>query len=472
MGQIPLAALADCTQHYWRVRSENPDGAGPWSPTRSFTTDLAGGCPAVELPICGTAGLIPPIPIFPAAGEIIADLSPSFSWNYPDACTPEGYRIDVTTYGGYDFGVTQSGGTGNPSTTWGLASPLEPATQYEWRVAGINDVTLGPYSSSSSFWTGPLCATASLMAPVQNTPANGSQVADPFPPMGWSYPAGCIPELTLLELDVDPSFPGPNLAAGLGGPRIGQIPLNGLADCTEYHWRVRSENPDGAGPYSPTWSFRTDFSGACDAGSPPSAAPMAFAPQNLNCRAGDSTAHDVTGFFLQGESAEIVGRNQLSSWIVVPKKTNGGNCWVSVGLVNIDPNVNLNDLIIILPPSPPAPTPTPTPVPAAPAPFTVTAVSVAVSESSFSGSCPHQFTFTGTITVNTAGTVEFKWLRSDGGIAPSQTLVFTSAGSQQVTTTWTFGGAGKRYTDFWQQIEVLAPNSMLSNQALFSLTCN
>ncbi|KAA3645022.1 MAG: hypothetical protein DWQ07_16630 [Chloroflexi bacterium] len=472
IGQIPLAALDDCTQYHWRVRSENPDGVGPWSPVRSFYTDFLGGCPTPVLATCDTADLIAPANDFPTAGDVGVELEPLFDWHYPDDCTPEGYRIDVTTFGGYDFGETYSGGTGNPSTEWFVGEPLEPATQYEWRAAGINGTTLGPYSTSTSFWTGPICETASLMAPVQNGPANGSRVDNPFPPLSWSYPGECIPELTLLELDVDPAFPGPNLiaAGGLGAPRIGQIPADALLDCTEYHWRVRSENPDGAGPYSPTWSFITDFTGACSVGPAPSSAPMASAPQNLNCREGDSTAYEVTGFFLQGESAEIVGRNQQGDWIVIPKKTNGGNCWVSTGLVNLDPLVNLNELSVIIPPPLPEPTPTPTQLPVA-NPFAVTSVSVSVDDDNFAGSCPHRFTFAATIEVNGPGTVEYKWLRNDGATAPPQTLVFTSAGSQQVTSTWDLGASGQRYDDFWKQIEIIAPNSVLSNQAYFSLAC-
>jgi uncharacterized protein YraI len=38
-----------------------------------------------------------------------------------------------------------------------------------------------------------------------------------------------------------------------------------LQDCTTYYWRVAASQ-EGLGPYSETWSFTTDFSGACPGG--------------------------------------------------------------------------------------------------------------------------------------------------------------------------------------------------------------
>lgn len=472
IGQVPIDDLTDCTQYYWRVRSENSDGEGPWSPIWTFRVDLTGAC--APPPICPTAGLMAPLSNFPANGDIVEDLLPTFSWFYADSCTPEGYRIDVTTYGGYDYGTTISGGTGDPSTLWSPGSPLDPATQYEWRVAGINGATLGPYSTSVPFWTGPICDTAALAAPAQNTPADGAVVGNPFPPMGWSYPNGCIPEMTLLELDTDSTFPGPNLAAGLGGPRIGQIPLAALDDCQQYYWRVRSENSDGAGPYSLTWSFTTDFSGACagagaGAGASPlaGAGPMGLATRDLNCRAGDATAFNETGFFAKGSSAEILGKNQAGTWLVVPLQLGGGNCWVSAAYVQLPQDFSLDDLSIIA--SPPLP-PTATPLPESAFPFEVTAASVSVDQSSFRGTCPVRFTFSADITANAAGTVEYRWVRSDGVTGPTQTLNFNSAGTKTVETTWDLTAG--IHEGLWEKVEILSPNSLSSNQATFSAYCS
>lgn len=103
--------------------------------------------------------------------------------------------------------------------------------------------------------------------------------------------------------------------------------------------------------------------------------------------------------------------------------------------------------------------------------FRVTAVTAEVSEREFAGFCPHRFIFTGRITVNRAGTVRYRWTRSDGAGAPEQTRVFGAAGTQIVSDYWELGGGMDSFPDRWEAIEVLSPNTVTSNRALFSLRC-
>jgi len=103
--------------------------------------------------------------------------------------------------------------------------------------------------------------------------------------------------------------------------------------------------------------------------------------------------------------------------------------------------------------------------------FKVTGVSVSVSEAEYTGFCPHKFTFTGRITTNREGTVRYTWLRSDGIPRKTYTLEFQAAGTKTVTHEWELGGVMGTYRDQWAQIEILAPNSRLSNQAEFDLKC-
>mgnify|MGYP001567226316 CR=1 FL=1 len=111
------------------------------------------------------------------------------------------------------------------------------------------------------------------------------------------------------------------------------------------------------------------------------------------------------------------------------------------------------------------PTPTPTPTPIV---FSVTGVTAAVSPTSYTGSCPKKFDFTANITTNAAGTVTYKWARSDGAGAPTHTLVFASAGTQPATPDdWTLSSSGTK----WEKIQILTPNSLESNQAEFTLNC-
>lgn len=103
----------------------------------------------------------------------------------------------------------------------------------------------------------------------------------------------------------------------------------------------------------------------------------------------------------------------------------------------------------------------------------VTSVRVEVSQREFIGRCPHKFEFTGYIQVNRAGTVRYRWLRSDKATAPEETLTFLSSGTKEVTSTWSLGSAGSmnHFVDHWKGIEIIAPNSMRSNLAVFNLKC-
>ncbi len=103
--------------------------------------------------------------------------------------------------------------------------------------------------------------------------------------------------------------------------------------------------------------------------------------------------------------------------------------------------------------------------------FKVTGVSASVSEPEYRGFCPHQFVFTGRITANREGTVRYAWLRSDGAPRKTCTLVFEAAGTRTVTHQWELGGAMGTFHGQWARIEILEPNSLLSNKAVFDLEC-
>ncbi|MEO8035557.1 MAG: hypothetical protein ABI837_14065 [Acidobacteriota bacterium] len=102
----------------------------------------------------------------------------------------------------------------------------------------------------------------------------------------------------------------------------------------------------------------------------------------------------------------------------------------------------------------------------------VTSVTAAVTPASFKGPCPKLFEFTGVITVDSPGVVTYKWIRSDGAQAPGQKVEFRQAGRQTVKSTWTLGDATKlpRFNG-WQEVQVLSPETLVSNKAEFNLTC-
>ena len=98
---------------------------------------------------------------------------------------------------------------------------------------------------------------------------------------------------------------------------------------------------------------------------------------------------------------------------------------------------------------------------------------LSASPTAFSGKCPAVITFSGRITSRKRAEVRYKFLRSDGALAPEQTLVFTGPGTKTVSTTWTLGDV-KLLPSYagWEAIEILSPAPVVkSNQAHFKIQC-
>lgn len=76
----------------------------------------------------------------------------------------------------------------------------------------------------------------------------------------------------------------------------------------------------------------------------------------------------------------------------------------------------------------------------------------------------------GSNSVDTSGTVTYRFIRNDGASAPIRTLSFQDPGSQDVETTWRLGGEGFSY-EGWQAIRILEPTEMESDRAEFTVEC-
>lgn len=97
----------------------------------------------------------------------------------------------------------------------------------------------------------------------------------------------------------------------------------------------------------------------------------------------------------------------------------------------------------------------------------VVKVTAFVTPTNFTGPCPKRFEFTAKITVNKPGVVKFKWIRSDNANAPVKTISFKRPGTRKVTSYWQLSSQGTK----WKAVQVLAPNKMTSNKAVFTLRC-
>lgn len=146
----------------------------------------------------------------------------------------------------------------------------------------------------------------------------------------------------------------------------------------------------------------------------PEATPISVA---VNCRLGPDVAYAATGYLGVGETTQIAGRNDDSSWWYVHDLHNAGAfCWVSANVVTTAGN--LSGLPVIAPPA---------------AIVTKVTVDASVGSPVFCGG-PNTVDFSGTITTNGPAKVEYQWeIRGDANNTTSpETLNFKSADKKDV----------------------------------------
>lgn len=172
-----------------------------------------------------------------------------------------------------------------------------------------------------------------------------------------------------------------------------------------------------------------------DTPAPPTATHTPSVPQvsvsvNTNCRTGPGQAYPLLGALNVGQTAEVLGRNNDSSYFFIRNPSGGSNCWLWGQYATTEGNVGA--LPVFTPPPTPTPTFTPTPTPLWPGAWTMIA-----------GPGTHSTTISQT--GNTiSGTISY----------PGGTVTYTgtlSADGKTATGTWTdTGGPGGNFTWFLQ----------------------
>jgi len=144
-------------------------------------------------PVCATEDLVAPDLVQPMNGAIINDQSPPLLiWDYPEDCVPMGYRVEFSSDPTFTD-TSMFGGTGNPDTRWSPWPAVADCTRYYWRIAGINDTTLGPLSATYTFRL-----EESACPPETSGIINGLVFHDMCgmpefgPPIPEIIPAGCV----------------------------------------------------------------------------------------------------------------------------------------------------------------------------------------------------------------------------------------------------------------------------------------
>jgi hypothetical protein len=292
-----------------------------------------------ELPsvLCSAEELEPPDLKNPHHGEKIwsnemySTLPAEFFQWKPISCFPEKYKVyftDDPTWGTARLGQTEG------QTTWPDPEaafpqvPLEPATEYFWKVRAWADGAEGPDSYIAHFFTGPECiySTSYLGPPELIAPLDGQTITTPS--VILRYKPGqpvCLPRFFLVNVQTVPDFSGTSL--GTYATPHQSFLLTDLEDCTTYYWAVQAKHSPYSSnyPYSTVYSFTTDFDGTCHL----SFGLMATALQDLACYQGpNANDYPILGYLLQGETAEVVAQSLDMNWWYIRNPDGPENCAV------------------------------------------------------------------------------------------------------------------------------------------------
>lgn len=99
--------------------------------------------------------------------------------------------------------------------------------------------------------------------------------------------------------------------------------------------------------------------------------------------------------------------------------------------------------------------------------FSVNKVLLTVDPRSYDGACPKTLTFQGTISASKAGTVKYKWERSDLTVSADQVVEFVGGGTKIVSTTITQSESA----DGWTRIKITSPTQLESDKATYNIKC-
>jgi hypothetical protein len=401
MSWIPGSDLSPATEYWWRVAAYIEEGGSPalgsFASKRRFYTG----------PVCDGAELVAPMLDWPGGGETVDTVMPRLDWSYSpvEGCVPAGYRIDLSTES--EFADTSlSGGTGNPSTRWFPGEDLTDCTLYFWRVAGITDITLGPFTPTQTFYvdTGVCPPTGVITGYVWHdlcaVPWEGSGVV---PPGCIEMPDGSIEADGVYDDTTEPGIQGVTVHLGAGS-----CPATGLAtDSTNINgayafmglsagtycvtadalndgndlilipgkWTYydRGLNPQQltitimehhAAPWvNFGWDYQFLPAPALPSPTPvvPPKSLEGIASVNANCRFGPLFVYDIIDYLSEGQAVTVEGRNFTGTWYWVLRPIKLDHCWAAYNVIELDGDPDL--LPIIEPPPTPTPKPSPTPKP-------------------------------------------------------------------------------------------------------------
>jgi len=100
----------------------------------------------------------------------------------------------------------------------------------------------------------------------------------------------------------------------------------------------------------------------------------------------------------------------------------------------------------------------------------ITAVDLQPAKTQLVQPCPAFLVFHGEITTTRATSVSYTWVDSRGKPWPVHHRRFSLPGVNGVSHKWKVGKPGKP-VDYWVQLKVISPESMVSNKVPVHFTC-
>ena len=173
--------------------------------------------------------------------------------------------------------------------------------------------------------------------------------------------------------------------------------------------------------------------------------------QPVNCRFGPGTQYAIAGALNPGRQAEMIGKNEDSSWWYVKNPSDPSTlCWLAASVTDTVGNVDA--LPVVEPPE-----------------IMVTSVNVSVDPPGMNVACnafPQSVIITAFITTNGPSIVIWRWESSTGRTSAENNLLFEEGGTKMVQDYYQVDSAN----DYSIQVRTIVPNVVIG-QANFRVIC-
>jgi photosystem II stability/assembly factor-like uncharacterized protein len=230
--------LTNVQTYFWRVRTTNPIGTGPWAQPFRFTTLLAP--PAA------------PQLVDPPDGSSDVSTTPTLNWDSVQYAAS--FRVQLSTDS--TFATTLINAAGLTFSQYNVpGGVLNNNTRYFWRVNASNNAGTGPYSQVWDFNT---VISPPVAAPTLLAPTNGATNQPLNLTLDWNDVFGTTGYKLLISNDS--LFNTSLLDTTITASQF-TVPAGLLSGSSVYFWRVRGFNIGGFGPWSVTWRFTTQIIG-------------------------------------------------------------------------------------------------------------------------------------------------------------------------------------------------------------------